>query len=549
MVPDAYRARYRSAHQIRTEGAIGNLFDGVTITAHGLETRLLAWPGTGYQTEAVHVTTLRPGESSDRYRYDLSEEAILCRYGTAEVWLRDRWVNLRPGDMAYFPEGVEHQIRSADGADEDAVLVHQICPPQFDLYADAGFYNAEYGVMNHEAIEKAAINAPAVTPPEPQEMTYQDDQPEVRAQNLAPADVKAHGALFNVLEGAAFTGIGLPMRLVLWPGAGTRLVGFNYAYCGTGVQDAMHRHPVSDEFLVMWSGAGQLYVGDLGWVDAEENDVAMAPCGVLHGHRSTAELGPSLMGGFASPPQMDLVIPTPYYADGVYAHPADTRLTAEEEHAADLPVRPADPSSPGRAKAYGPSTAARLALGLGRLAPDPRGSAGAGASAPIGGAGMNEIQVTITGNVVSEVQSRVLSSGDMLSSFRLAVNPRRYDSKQGQWVDGESAYYTVTAWRVLAENIRTSLVKGMPVIVHGRLKQRTFEKRVGEESITARYDEIEARCVGPDLTRGTATFARTKKDSIRAFEAVTVSRVTAPAEPGTDRDADEAVAGGATEAA
>jgi hypothetical protein len=65
--------------------------------------------------------------------------------------------------------------------------------------------------------------------------------------------------VFNVLEGVPFTGIGLPMRLVMWPGAGTRLTGFNYAYTGLGVADVIHKHPVSDEFLVMWSGSGQFF--------------------------------------------------------------------------------------------------------------------------------------------------------------------------------------------------------------------------------------------------------------------------------------------------
>jgi mannose-6-phosphate isomerase-like protein (cupin superfamily) len=138
--------------------------------------------------------------------------------------------------------------------------------------------------------------------------------------------------------GVAFTGIGLPMRLVLWPGAGTRLVGFNYAYCGTNVRDTIHKHPVSDEFLVMWSGSGQFFIGGIGWIDAEENDVVMAPCGIAHGHRSIAGHGPSLMGGFASPPQMDLVIPTPYYKNGVYSHPPVVQLTDAEQHAADLPA-------------------------------------------------------------------------------------------------------------------------------------------------------------------------------------------------------------------
>lgn len=337
MVPDHLRARYRSADQIRSEGAVGNLFDGVAITAHGLDTRLLAWPGTGFQTEAVHVTTIQPGQESDAYTYDLAEEAILCRFGEAEIWLRDQWVKLQSGDIAYIPEGIERKIRNADTNEEAAILVNQICPPQFDLYADNGFYNTELGVMNHDSIQKAATNATPVQAPELPEMEYRDDQPRVRAQNLDPADVKAKGALFNVLEGAAFSGIGLPMRLVLWPGAGTRLVGFNYAYCGTGVQDTIHKHPVSDECLVMWSGSGQIFLGHNGWIDVKANDIAMAPCGVAHGHRSSGDLGPSMMGGFASPPQLDLVIPTPYYDSGVFEHPADTELSSDEQKAADLP--------------------------------------------------------------------------------------------------------------------------------------------------------------------------------------------------------------------
>ena len=45
--------------------------------------------------------------------------------------------------------------------------------------------------------------------------------------------------------------------------------------------------------------------------------------------------GPSMMGGFASPPQMDLVIPTDYYRDGRYRHPTASELTSDEMHATD----------------------------------------------------------------------------------------------------------------------------------------------------------------------------------------------------------------------
>jgi len=64
--------------------------------------------------------------------------------------------------------------------------------------------------------------------------------------------------------------------------------------------------------------------------------VMMAPCGVAHGHRSIGERGPSMMGGFASPPQLDLMIPSPLYTNGMFEHPADTELTRDEMHRADL---------------------------------------------------------------------------------------------------------------------------------------------------------------------------------------------------------------------
>jgi hypothetical protein len=45
-------------------------------------------------------------------------------------------------------------------------------------------------------------------------------------------------------------------------------------------------------------GAGQFFIGRTGWVDAGKNDVILAPCGVVHGHRSIGKLDPSWMGGY-----------------------------------------------------------------------------------------------------------------------------------------------------------------------------------------------------------------------------------------------------------
>lgn len=323
MVPDRLRARYRSAAEIKAHGAIGNLRDGAEITTHGIATRLIAWPGTGYQTEAVHVLTVKPGQESERWCYDLAEDALLCHSGAAQVRLRGQWVDMAPGDLAYFPPGVERVVRSAAGRKEDAILVNQVTPPQIDLYADRGLYNVDLGVMNYDSARKMSTNAVPATMSGDGHMAYHDTSASVRPWNLALDDVRHAGALFNVYRGTPYSGIGVPMRLILWPGAGSRTSGFNLAYAADGVEDIIHKHPVSDECLFLWAGRGQFFVGNE-WVDVEAGDCVLAPCGVAHGHRST---GPAIFGGFASPPQLDLVISSDLYDHGRFRSPETTLLT------------------------------------------------------------------------------------------------------------------------------------------------------------------------------------------------------------------------------
>jgi quercetin dioxygenase-like cupin family protein len=316
------QARSRTADEIRTGGALGNLGEGIELTVQGVPTRLIAWPGNGYQTESVHVLTLEPGTESDLHTYDVAEVASLCHGGAGEVWLHDRWVAMAPGDLAYFPEGVEHAVRNPETASDDLVLIAQITPPQLDLYTEHGLYNVEECVIDHEAVRKEQRNAARVEWPAESALAFRETEPDVRAWKLDRKTIRAKGALFNVFMGAPFSGIGLPMRMILWPGAGSRTAGFNYAFDPDGVQDRIHTHPVSDECLVLWEGKGRFFIGD-DWVDAEAGDVALAPRGVPHGHVAD---GDAHFGGFASPPQLDLIIPTDYYDGGRFTAPESTRL-------------------------------------------------------------------------------------------------------------------------------------------------------------------------------------------------------------------------------
>jgi single-strand DNA-binding protein len=87
----------------------------------------------------------------------------------------------------------------------------------------------------------------------------------------------------------------------------------------------------------------------------------------------------------------------------------------------------------------------------------------------------------------------------------MACSNRRFDTAQNKWVDGDTNWYTITAFKQLAINIAGSIAKGERVIVSGYLRVRDWDN--GERAGTS--VEIEAESVGHDLRWGTAVFTRT----------------------------------------
>lgn len=125
---------------------------------------------------------------------------------------------------------------------------------------------------------------------------------------------------------------------------------------------------------------------------------------------------------------------------------------------------------------------------------------------------MYEVQVTVVGNVATPVECRTAPSGLPVARFRLAGTVRRFDRAAGAWDDAWTSFYTVWAWRSLAEHLADSFTVGQPVLVRGQLRVREVE-RDGRPHVTA---EILASSAGHDLARGTATFSRqvsTRRDS------------------------------------
>lgn len=115
----------------------------------------------------------------------------------------------------------------------------------------------------------------------------------------------------------------------------------------------------------------------------------------------------------------------------------------------------------------------------------------------------SDVIVTLEGWVGSDPQS--YTAGDTtLAKFRLGHTPRRR-RQTGEWTDGETQWFTVSAWRQLGDHCVRSVRKGDPVIVHGRLTQRTWQSKTGEDVVSL---EIDAFSVGHNLAMGTAAFSR-----------------------------------------
>ena len=120
-----------------------------------------------------------------------------------------------------------------------------------------------------------------------------------------------------------------------------------------------------------------------------------------------------------------------------------------------------------------------------------------------------DTNITVVGNIVADPELRFTPAGAAVANFRVASTPRRYNSQTNQWEDGEAMFLTCNVWRQAAENVAETMSKGMRVIVTGRLKQRSFQTREGDNRTVFEIDVDE---VGPSLRYATAQVNRNPRE-------------------------------------
>lgn len=112
--------------------------------------------------------------------------------------------------------------------------------------------------------------------------------------------------------------------------------------------------------------------------------------------------------------------------------------------------------------------------------------------------------VSVSGLVATTPRHLITAGGLPITSFRLASSYRRFNKTTGKWEEGETNWYTITAFKQLAINAAGSVSKGDRIFVHGVLRVRDWDS--GERSGTS--VEVEADIIGHDLAWGSSTFTR-----------------------------------------
>lgn len=127
---------------------------------------------------------------------------------------------------------------------------------------------------------------------------------------------------------------------------------------------------------------------------------------------------------------------------------------------------------------------------------------------------MNEPTSTLIGNLTDDPQLRYTPNGAAVANFTVAVNIRRYDKQQNQYVDAGTLFHRCSAWKDLAENISESLTKGTRVVAHVQARPNTYETKEGETRHTTEYDVL---AIGPDLRYATARATKTQRNNAQGF--------------------------------
>lgn len=93
---------------------------------------------------------------------------------------------------------------------------------------------------------------------------------------------------------------------------------------------------------------------------------------------------------------------------------------------------------------------------------------------------MSNPVITLTGRIGTDPEM-ISYSGGVGMRFRMATSERRKNDATGQWEDKDTSWWTIKAWKSLAEQSKDVLKKGMEVTIVGKIKEETYVDKQGNQ--------------------------------------------------------------------
>ena len=107
---------------------------------------------------------------------------------------------------------------------------------------------------------------------------------------------------------------------------------------------------------------------------------------------------------------------------------------------------------------------------------------------------MSVNMVTLSGNITRDAElHNTAATGTAVLDFSIAVNDRRRNNATGEWED-HANFFDITVFGKRAEAIHTWCLKGVKVVVSGKLRQNVWQdKNTGQNRsrVTIIADEID----------------------------------------------------------
>jgi single-strand DNA-binding protein len=124
---------------------------------------------------------------------------------------------------------------------------------------------------------------------------------------------------------------------------------------------------------------------------------------------------------------------------------------------------------------------------------------------------MNDVEITLSGNLVEKPVLRYTQANAAVCEFRVASTPRRLNTSTNTWEDGEPVYMRCTAWRQIGENVAASLDKGSRVIVTGKLQSNSYKDKDGNNKLGQLSMTVDE--VGASLRNATVAITKSNASS------------------------------------